>query len=282
VGCAAGEGHIDGDESSIGLHSQILALAIMQRARELNTKLIVLKEFPAKYRAPLQCFLRCGFTRVPSFPMTRLNIDYASFDEYMSKALSGKMRKDLRRKFRTAAQAQSIEMNVVVDVTSIIDDLYPLYLNVYERSKFHFEKLTKEYFCALGRLMPDKVRYFVWRQNGKIIAFNLCMVQGDAIYSEYIGLDYSVALRLHLYHYAIRDVITWAMANSYKWFCSSGLNYDPKLHLRSKLDPLDLYVRHTSRLFNLILKWVLPLLEPTRYDNVLHRFPNYKELWGGP
>lgn len=282
VGCAAGEGHIDGDESSIGLHSQILALAIMQRARELNTKLIVLKEFPAKYRAPLQCFLRRGFTRVPSFPMTRLNIDYASFDEYMSKALSGKMRKDLRRKFRAAAQAPSIEMNVVDDVTSIIDDLYPLYLNVYERSKFHFEKLTKEYFCALGRLMPDKVRYFVWRQNGKIIAFNLCMVQGDAIYSEYIGLDYSVALRLHLYHYAIRDVITWAMANSYKWFCSSGLNYDPKLHLRSKLDPLDLYVRHTSRLFNLMLKWVLPLLEPTRYDNVLHRFPNYKELWGGP
>lgn len=282
VGCAAGEGHIDGDESSIGPHAQILASAIFHQARELNTKLIVLKEFPAKYREALQCFLRRGFTRVPSLPMTRLNIDYASFDEYMSRALSRNMRKDLRRKFKTAARAPSIEMNVVDDVTSIIDDVYPLYLNVYERSKLHFEKLTKEYFCALGRLMPDKVRYFVWRQNGKIIAFALCMIQGDAIYGEYIGLDYSVALHLHLYHYAIRDVITWAMANGYKWFCSSGLNYDPKLHLRFELDPLDLYVRHTSGLFNLVLKWVLPLFEPTRYDNTLHRFPNYKELRGRP
>jgi predicted N-acyltransferase len=279
VGCAAGEGHIDGDESSIGIHAQILAFAIIRQARELNAKLIVLKEFPAKYRPPLQCFLRLGFTRVPSFPMTRLNIDYPSFDAYMTRVLGREMRRNLRRKFKAAATAPSIEMIVVDDVTSIIDDIYPLYLSVYERSKFRFEKLTKEYFCSIGRLMPDKVRYFVWRQNGKIIAFKLCMVQGDTIYAEYIGLDYSIALRLHLYHYAFRDVVTWAMANGYKWFCSSGLNYDPKLHLRSKLDPLDLYVRHTSGLFNWMLKWILPLLEPTRYDDVLRRFPNYKDLW---
>jgi hypothetical protein len=70
------------------------------------------------------------------------------------------------------------------------------------------------------------------------------------------------------------------MAHGYKWFCSGGLNYDPKLHLRSELDPLDLYVRHTSRLLNLVLKGLLPFLEPTRYDRALPRFPNYKELWG--
>jgi peptidoglycan biosynthesis/recognition FemAB-like protein len=280
VGCAAGEGHIDGDPSSIGAHARTLAAAIARQARALNTKLIVLKEFPAKYRTSLQCFLRRGFTRVPSLPMTRLNIDYASFDDYMRTALSSKMRNDLRRKFAAAAQAPPIEMTVVDDITPIIDEVYPLYLSVYERSDLHFEKLTKEYFCRLGRLMPDKVRYFVWRQDGKIIAFSLCMVQGDAIYAEYLGLDYSIALDLHLYHYAFRDVVTWAMAHGYKWFCSGGLNYDPKLHLRSELDPLDLYVRHTSRFLNLVLKGLLPFLEPTRYDRALPRFPNYNELWG--
>ena len=41
-------------------------------------------------------------------------------------------------------------------------------------------------------------------------------------------------------------MISWAILKGYKWLRSSGLNYDPKLHLRHVLDPTDLYVRHTS------------------------------------
>ena len=106
------------------------------------------------------------------------------------------------------------------------------------------------------------------------------MIEGDALYAEYIGLDYKVALDLHLYHYAVRDMTSWAITNGYKWLRSSGLNYDPKLHLRHLLDPIDLYVRHTSLIANTVLKRILPLIEPTRYDPTLKKFPNYAELWG--
>jgi Peptidogalycan biosysnthesis/recognition len=280
VGCAAGEGHLDNAEALPFDHqSQLLASAIVTEAIKLRAPLIVLKEFPAKYRDALQCFLLCGFARVPSLPMTRLNINYASFAEYMNKALNSATRTKLRRKFRAAAQAAPIEMTVVNDITPAVDEIYPLYLQVYQRSKMHFEKLSKEYFCRLGRAMPDKVCFFVWRQNAKIVAFTLCMIEEDAIYAEYIGLDYSVALDLHLYHYAVRDMITWSIARGYKWFRSSALNYDPKLHLRHQLDPIDLYVRHTSRLKNPLLKLILPLIEPTRYDKTLKKFPNYEDLW---
>jgi Peptidogalycan biosysnthesis/recognition len=280
VGCAAGEGHLDcADVTPPYYQSQLFASAILTHARKLKVSLIVLKEFPAKYRDSLRCFLQYGFTRVPSLPMTKLKIDYASFDEYMNKALNSATRTKLRRKFRAAARAVPIKMSVVDDITPIIGDIYPLYLQVYERSKLHFERLTKEYFCRLGRVMPEKVRFFIWRQNAKVVAFTLCMIEGDAIYVEYIGLDYSVALDLHLYHYAVRDMISWSIANGYKWFRSSGLNYDPKLHLRYLLDPVDLYVRHTSGVINLSLKWLLPLIEPTRYDKTLRRFSNYDELW---
>ena len=107
-------------------------------------------------------------------------------------------------------------------------------------------------------------------------------MHGDAIYAEYIGLDYAVALDLHLYHYAFRDMVSWAIANGYKSFRSSGLNYDPKLHLRHLLDPLDLYVRHTSAPINSLLKHILPAIEPTRYDETLAKFCNYRELWAPP
>ncbi|HET9804829.1 MAG TPA: GNAT family N-acetyltransferase [Candidatus Acidoferrum sp.] len=280
VGCAAGEGHLDnGENFSPDDQCRVLASGIVSKARDMNVSLVVLKEFPAKYRDPLKHFLRCGFTRVPSMPMTKLNIDYNSFDEYMNKALNSATRTKLRRKFRASRRAAPIEMSIVNDITSIVDKIYPLYRQVYDRSRLRFELLTKEYFCRLGREMPDKVRFFIWRQNAQPVAFTLCMVDDDAIYAEYIGLDYSVALDLHLYHYAVRDMITWSIANGYKWFRSSALNYDPKLHLRYLLDPVDLYVRHTSDIKNIPLKLLLPLIEPTRCDTTLHKFSNYKELW---
>jgi hypothetical protein len=279
VGCVAGEGHLDGDDGSLSANARSLAGAIVRHARDLRAPLIVLKEFPKAYRAPLRYFLEQGFTRAPSLPMTCLNIEYASFEDYMTRALNSSTRRKLRKKFKIADQAAPIEMSVVDDVAPFIDQVYPLYLQVYERSKLHFEKLTKAFFCGVGRLMPDKARFFIWRQERRIVAFSLCLLEGDALYAEYIGLDYAVALKLHLYHYAVRDMTTWAIANGYKWFRSSGLNYDPKLHLRHRLDPIDLYVRHASPVANAILKRVLPWIEPTRQDPILKKFPNYDELW---
>jgi hypothetical protein len=279
IGCVAGEAHLDGDATSFSSNACRLASAIMIHAQSLRTSLVVLKEYPAKYRQPLQCFVDRGFRRVPSFPMTILNIDYANFDEYMKRALNSATRTKLRRKFRAAAQAAPIELTVLDDISPLVEQAYPLYRQVYERSKFHFERLTEEYFCGLGRVMPEKVRFFVWRQEGRLVAFALCMIHGDAMYADYVGFDYSVALDLHLYHYAVRDMISWAMDAGYKWFRSSALNYDPKLHLRHRLDPVDLYVRHTSWIANAALKRILPLIEPTRYDRTLKKFPNYRELW---
>ena len=59
------------------------------------------------------------------------------------------------------------------DVSDIVDDIHRLYLAVYDRSPMQFEKLNKTFFCEITKRMPDKVRYFVWRQGEKIIAFGL-------------------------------------------------------------------------------------------------------------
>ena len=281
VGCAAGEGRLDGPPGAHAPNARSLAGAIVRHARALGAGLVVLKEFPTGYRAALAPFLEQGFARVPSMPMTRLRIDYADFDDYMRRALTSSIRRKLRKKFAAAAQSAPIEMSETGDVAAIVDELYPLYLAVYERSKLHFEKLTPAFFRDIGRRMPDKTRFFVWRQQGRAVAFALCMFEGDDFYPEYVGFDYAVALDLHLYHYIVRDMIAWAIAHGFKELRSSGLNYDPKLHFRHRLDPVDLYVRHTSPLLNAILTRVLPWIEPTRYDPVLRKFPNYAELWDG-
>ena len=49
--------------------------------------------------------------------MTRLNIDYSSFDDYMNRALNSATRRKLRKKFRASANAPAIEMSVVSDAS---------------------------------------------------------------------------------------------------------------------------------------------------------------------
>ena len=115
VGCTAGEGHLDGAELLLSSNARLLASDIVAHARSLHAPLIVLKEFPAKYREPLKCFLDHGFSGVPSLPMTRLNIDYLSFDEYMNRALNSATRRKLRKKFKAAEQGPPIEMSVIDD-----------------------------------------------------------------------------------------------------------------------------------------------------------------------
>jgi Peptidogalycan biosysnthesis/recognition len=280
VGCSAGEAHLAGTETlPADIVAETLSNGIIAQARSLNVQLIVLKEFPTHYRKVLRCFVQCGFARAPSMPMTVLDIGYDSFDAYMKKALRSSSRKKLRKKLAATAEISDIRMSVTDDATSFVNEIYPLYLQVFERSKMQFEKLTKEFFREIGQRMSDKVRFFAWRRGNVLVAFSLCMVQEDSLYAEYVGFDYTVALDLHLYHYVVRDMISWAISKGYKWFRSSGLNYDPKLHMRHRLYPIDLYVRHTSAIQNAIFRLTLPWIVPARYDATLKLFPNYRELW---
>ena len=126
--------------------------------------------------------------------------------------------------------------------------------------------------------MPERVRFFIWRQQGKAIAFSVALVHDDTIYDDYLGLDYRVALDLHLYFYTFRDILSWSLAQGLKRYRSSPLNYQPKLHLNCDLFPLDLYVQHTNPVLNRLFRPFLRLLEPTRHDPFLKSFRNAPAL----
>lgn len=278
VGCGAGAGDLGAsDKDDEPFLAKALQSSLQTYARQNKASLVVFKDFPANYRSALEVLHSSGYARIPSMPMTRLSLRYKDWDEYFG-TLSKATRKDLRRKFRKSERAPNIQMEVVTDVTPFIDEIYPLYLAVHERSALKFETLTKEYFRAIGQQMPERARFFIWRQNDKIVAFSFCLVCDDAIYDECIGLDYEITLDLHLYFYTLRDIISWALRQRLKYYYSNPLNYEPKLHLDCELVPLDLYAMHTNPLVNPIFRRVLKYLGPTQHDPVLRKFPNAHEL----
>jgi hypothetical protein len=279
VGCSTGEGTLAGRERDRHEVSMLLHEALPEVARRLNASLIVLKDFPSSYRPSLKYFSSNGYIQIPSFPACKIDLPYRDFDDYMERALSYKTRKNLRRKFRDADRLGKFSMEVIRDFTPVLDEIYALYRQVIARSNFQFEVLTTEYFAGLAVALEGNGRFFIWRDScGKIVAFVLCVLDGKTLRDCYLGLDYEIALSAHLYFISLRDIFSWAMENQIERYYSTPLNYAPKLHLKLELSPLDLYVRHVSPVINFFFRYLTPILEPTRHDPVLPKFPNFLDL----
>ena len=275
LGCSASEGSLD---SAQPWAVDALGETLAAFARSSKVSIVLLKDYPSHYREALKPLLSRGYSRAPSMPACGLKLDFASFDEFLQKRVSYSFRKNLRRKFKKLADHPPLELEVVTDVSHVADEIYPLYTQTFQRSELRFEELTKDFLVRIGREMPESARFFLWRQNGKIVAFALCIIHGDTIHDLNVGLDYAVALDLHLYFVTWRDVVQWALDNGLKRYYTAPLNYDPKFHLRMELAPLDLYAWHTSRLINPLFRIALRFLQPVRHDKVIRKFPNAHEL----
>ncbi|HVU27813.1 MAG TPA: GNAT family N-acetyltransferase [Verrucomicrobiae bacterium] len=272
AGCSAGSGALDCSEPWA---VAALQEALEKFARKSGATMILLKDFPAKFRAPLESLTESGkFRRVPSMPGCTLELDFATFEEFMTKRLGRK----LRYKYIKLNKQPPIPFEVVTDVSAMADELYALYLQTHSRSKMRFERLTPEFFARIGREMPHQARFFIWRVNGKIAAFALCLVHDGIIEHLNIGFDYAIAFDLQLYYVTIRDILCWSLDHKLKRYETGQLNYDPKLHLQMKLAPLDLYAGHVSPLINPIFKFALEFLQPVRHEPILKQFPNADKL----
>ncbi len=275
VGCAAGEGQLD---SEAPWFVEALHEALETLRRQGEASIMLLKDFPHTYRDALAPFSQNGYRSVPSMQDSTLRLDFSTFEEYMTKRLGKVFRKNLRRKFKALNDAEPLQLEVIEDASAFVDEIFPLHLQTFQRSEFKFEELTKEFFCMIGRTMPDRTRFFLWRQGGRLVAFSLCMVHDGTLYDLDVGMDYSVALDLHLYFVTWRDVIQWCLENGVRTYHTGPLNYDPKLHLRLSLAPQDLYARHASDWINPIFKLAIEYLQPARHDKTLRRFPNAHEM----
>lgn len=272
AGCAAGTGALDCQEPWA---INALQSALIKLAKEKKCSMILLKDFSAKFRTALKPLEDSKqFRRVPSMPACYLDLDFATFEEFMSKRLGRK----LRYKYIKLNKEAAIPFEVITDVTPIAGELHALYLATHLRSKMRFEQLTPDFFIRVGKEMSDRAKYFVWRVEGKIVAFALCLVHDGVMDHLNIGFDYAVAFDLQLYYVTIRDIFRWCLANNIRRYETGQLNYDPKYHLQMKLLPLDLYTCHVSPLLNPIFKQAVGFLQPTRHEKILQEFPNANEL----
>jgi hypothetical protein len=236
-------------------------------AKDEDATIIAFKEFTDKDDGFLGPLLNMGFHRVRGYPSVEIDIRFKSFGEYLS-TLSRSTRRDLKRKYR-AAEGAKIEMEVKNSLGDFLDDAYRLYLDTFERGDAKFEKISKEFFEAISASMPEAARYFIWRLDGKLVAFAQCFVWGDTLIDEYIGIDYNFAYKYHLYFLTFRDTIEWCIKNGIRRYQTGSGNYEPKKRLDFALTINYIYFRHLNPAKNVFYAVLAGLIKPENFDPVL-------------
>lgn len=254
---------IAGDPGKI-MH--VISRRIESIAKKEGAPIIAFKDFDHAHTAILDPLQKDGFTKFDSLPSTELNVWYKDFEEYL-KTLSGANRYDLRRKFKKVDGHIKFDLEIAGSLDdSVLDDVYRLYLNMLDKHDMGFEILPKDFFVNIARRMPQHTKFFLWRVEDKLVAFLLCLVSSDNLIDYYVGLDYDVALKYHLYFVKFRDVMNWCIKHRIKRYEMGITGYEPKRRLGFDFIPLYLYVKLRNRMLRPAFTFICQFLKFENFD----------------
>lgn len=239
---------------------------IEQMAKKKKASVIGYKDIERSDTPLFDTLQKTGYSKFDSLPNTEMNVWFSDFEEYL-KTLTGASRYDLRRKFKRIDGKANIHM----EVTSSLDDktletIYGLYRQTEAAHEMGFEILTIDFFRNIVRYMPESVKFFFWKMDGRIVAFVMCLVSHDRLNDYYVGLDYSVAHEYHLYFLKFRDVLNWCIKHRIKTYEMGLSGYEPKRRLGFDFVPLYLYVKLRNRLIRPLFKVFCQLLRFENFD----------------
>lgn len=270
-GMPLGQGRI-GIAGDGGRIIRVILRRMEQIARRERAQVIAFKDFDGSYTGILDPLQKQGFSKLDGLPTAMLNVWFKDFEEYL-KTLSGASRYDLRRKFKKVDGHVKMGLEVINDPDdATLAEIFKLYMQMLDKHDMGFEVLPMAFFRNIARRMPDNVRYFLWRVDGKLVAFLLCLVSDELFIDYYVGLDYAVALKYHLYFIKFRESLNWCIKHKIKKYEMGITGYEPKRRLGFDFVPLYLYVKLRNRMFRPIFKIICQFLKFENFD------PSLKEI----
>lgn len=185
-----------------------------------------------------------GFARGHTLPSCKLDIRWSSFEAYLLD-----MRSHYRYRLGKAIRKFSEIRQILLTDNSLFDDsLYRLYENVYNKSEFKLEKLPLDFF----REFPSRIIAFYLEDRP--VAFVQLAENGQELAFLFGGMDYSMNMGYDIYTNMLLAIVRYGIENGFKAVELGQTAEDTKQKLGG--DPIIkyMYVNHSSRLINLLVK----------------------------
>ncbi|MDD5174072.1 MAG: GNAT family N-acetyltransferase [Candidatus Omnitrophota bacterium] len=269
-GMPMGQGKI-GIAGDTDMVMKVILRRLEQVAKKNRAPIVAFKDFDQNQTKFLDPLKKKGFTRFDSLPTTMLNIWYKDFEEYMM-TLSSASRYDLRRKFKKVDGRVNFDLKIADTVDDgTLQEVYKLYLDIVAKHDMGFELLPIGFFKNIPVNMPGQTKYFLWKIDGKLVMFLFGLVSEDMFIDYYVGFDYSVTHKYHLYFIKFRETLNWCIKNGIKQYEMGITGYEPKRRLGFDFVPLYIYVKLRNRALRPAFNFICQFLKFENFDPSLKK-----------
>ena len=233
---------------------------------------VVWKDFSQSAWPALRGLVRdAGLCEVMSYPGTMIPNIGRYFDEYQ-RGLSAKQRHNLRRKLRISKNEIALTVEIVSDANDdLIDEIWPLFQNTYNKATVKFERLTKRFWKVVTAQPQTRLILLREAREKKAVAFMLVALEGKRAINKFIGIDYSLGTKSFLYFRLWEEFLRWATRVGADGVQSGQTSYEAKLDLGHELVPLTNFFRYRNPLIHWIAALVARYITWSTLDETLRR-----------
>lgn len=234
--------------------------SFVQEANKLKAQLLIIKDLPldspllsekenqASARILDTCSNDSRFITLEGQALAYVKIDFSSIDEYLARQ-SKLRRKDLRKKLKTQERLDIKEERTgsYFNDTNLLERMYSLYMNVFEQSKYHFDKLDFNFFKNILTDAKNDGVVFLYHQNNELIGYNICFVHQSNLVDKYVGFAYPQAREANLYFVSWFVNLSYAIRNNLKFYIAGWTDPEVKAYLGASftLTKHAVYIRNT-------------------------------------
>ncbi|MCA9706078.1 MAG: hypothetical protein KDK70_09545, partial [Myxococcales bacterium] len=219
------------------LDRMIAALDEIAREQRLHLTIVkdVHQDFPGIDRFRAASFVECH-----SLPTVRVDTDFSSTDEYVSR-LTPNGRSNARRVLKKAKR--EFRMRFVSDYAELMPRIYPLLRATYLKAPVKLEELPPRFVIDCASVTPPSSELLVCERGDRIVGAYLIFFHKGQQLNKRVGIDYADPQSPLIYNALNIHSLLRAAERGIGLSYLGQTSYTPKLRLGGQLEDQFLFIK---------------------------------------
>ncbi len=185
------------------------------------------------------------------------------------------MTKKYRTRYKRAKKklngitCQDMDLNAIKTHTK---RLHHLYLNVSNTATFNTFILPEHHFYMYKLHLKDAFKVFGYYLKGELIGFFTLIGNGKTLETYFLGYATAHQHTNQLYLNMLYDMAAYAIEHGFSSVVYARTAMEIKSSVGAQAEPMQLYMKHTNRVLNGILKYVFKFMNPQKEWQERHPF----------
>ena len=184
------------------------------------------------------------------------------FNSYLSD-LSTKYRQRYKVAKKKSASIFKRELTLS-DIETSSDRLYELYKTVSDNAKINTFILPKGHFLTLKQHLGDNFKVFGYYLDDTLIGFYTLILNNKVLETYFLGYDETYQYQNQLYLNMLYDMADFAMEHQFSSIVYARTAMEIKSSVGASAKRMEVYIKHTNTLMNVLLKRIFKLMNPTQ------------------